>query len=84
MPRRIENREWKGLIASATEIAAFAGVTRGQVSHWAAQEWFPEPLDEPSCGRVWDYQQVVAALSERGYPRTNGFRRHNVPAKRKP
>lgn len=78
MPRRRDSREWKRILCSATEIAEYAGVTRGQITHWAAQDWFPEPIDEPSAGRIWGWDEVVAALSERGYPRTN-FRRRNVP-----
>lgn len=83
MPNGNIKREWKGKLCGASEIAAYANVKTSQVAHWRKKApWFPEPLDEPRMGTVWDYQVVVAALTEHGYPKEQSYT-ERYPAHRK-
>ena len=61
--------EWKGEWCGVLEIAQWAGVTKPQVNHWSKADWFPQPLDSPKMGRIYNFKEVVKVLSERGYPR---------------
>jgi hypothetical protein len=72
MPSGYTDRQWKGQLCGAYEIAKFANVTKAQIAHWCKQDWFPKPVDEPRMGRIWNYQEVVQALSAKGYPREMG------------
>jgi hypothetical protein len=69
MPNGYTDRVFKGEFCGVYEIAEFAKVTKAQIAHWLRTDWFPRPVDEPKMGRVWRYQDVVAALTEKGYPR---------------
>lgn len=82
MPNGNIDRNWREKLCGASEIAAFAGVTVAQVAHWRKEEWFPTPLDELRMGTVWDYGQVKAVLSERGYPKAAPYA-ERYPANRK-
>jgi hypothetical protein len=69
MPSGYVERVWKGKFCGTKEIADFANVSKAQIAHWLKTDWFPQPVDEPAMGRVWDYKEVVSALAARGYPR---------------
>lgn len=69
MPGGYTNRVFKGKFCGVYEIAQFANVSKAQIAHWLDRDWFPAPLDEPAMGRVWNYEEVVAALKARGYPK---------------
>lgn len=70
MPSGYTDRHWKGKLCGAFEIAFWAGVTKGQVAHWSKEPWFPPTVDEPQMGRIWNFEEVKAALSARGYPKS--------------
>jgi len=70
MPSGYTDRVWKGNFCGAYEIALWANVSKAQVAHWAKEPWFPSTVDEPQMGRIWKFPEVVAVLTERGYPRT--------------
>jgi hypothetical protein len=61
--------QWKRQLAGAAEIAAWAGVTSAQVTHWAKEEWWPAAKDELRMGRVWAFDEVKAVLEARGFPK---------------
>jgi len=67
---------WKKDLCGAHEIAKWANVTTSQVTHWAKEPWFPEPVDELQMGRVWRFKEVVNVLTERGYPKEAYFERY--------
>lgn len=76
--------EWKQKVAGASEIARWANVKPPMVNIWAKEEWFPEVFDCLDMGRVWDFQEVVAVLTKRGYPKELPYKERYPKSGRKP
>lgn len=75
-PDSTEDPNWNKKFCSVYEIAQLMGVTKGRVSQYTNDPWFPKPIDTLRTGRIWSYPQVVAAWTAHKASQT----RHRPPA----
>lgn len=77
MPSRMKVivREHRSILVGLKEISELAGVSRQQAAHMVRYWWFPDPVDFLACGTVWDYGDVIEALTAKGYPKKKGKKR---------
>ncbi len=65
-PERIH----RGVLAGIKEIAQAACVPTSRADQITKESWFwPQPIDHLAGGTVFSYPDVMACLTERGYPR---------------
>jgi hypothetical protein len=68
-------------LVGIAEIAEVAGVSRQVVNNWSTRDpSFPKPMAQLACGQIWNHEDVVAWLTERGKLDTEG--RHAMPFKK--